>query len=129
MAGSKTLRNVNASEIKPRKKLLKKIKNKTYAKNITGKISINVFIDGTKSGLRCFYFAALSLSFLQSQSLPLSRWRERERSVTSTLQPLIAWLYQAAAALAAAVDAIRDRAPTRSTTRAVAAAAAKDKQQ
>lgn len=67
VVGSKTLRNVNASEIKPRKKLLKKkIKNKTYAKNITGKISINVFIDGTKSGLRCFYFAALSLSFLQS---------------------------------------------------------------
>lgn len=77
VAGSKTLRNVNASEIKPRKKLQKKNqKQNVCIKNITGKISINVFIDGTKSGLRCFYFAALSLSFLQSQSLPLSCWRE-----------------------------------------------------
>lgn len=49
--------------------------------------------------------------------------------MTSTLQPSIASLYQAAAALAATVDAIRDRAPMRSTTRAVAAATAKDKQQ
>lgn len=70
-----------------------------------------------------------SLSCSHNLSHSAAEERERERSVTSTLQPLIAWLYQAVAALAAAVDAICDRAPMRSTTRAVAAAAAKDKQQ
>lgn len=108
----------------------KKPKN-VCIKNITGKISINVFIDGTKKRFALLLLCSLSATVV----LQGERERESERGARSQCDQhslsgdRFFFCFYQAAALAAAVDAIRDRAPMRSTTRAVAAAAAEDKQE
>lgn len=81
VAGSRTLRNVNASEIKPRKKLLKK-KSKTKRMQKTSQVKFQLTFLLTAQKAVCVAFILLhSPSFSCSHNLSHSAAEERENAV------------------------------------------------